>query len=110
MSIRENPWQALPTCRNATTKDIIEQLCAISDVKRLSYLAARNSISSRHDNERGAELRNDTEGKVEELSDVHCGGSQELLSQKKIQFSREFYNKTVNRHLIHLSPYYFKYH
>lgn len=108
-SIRENPCQAIPACRTIT-EDIIGQLCAVSDVKMLSYLAAHNSIRSRHDNERSAGLRNDTQREAEELSDVHCGGSQELLSQKKMQLSREFWNKGGNGHLIYLSPHYCKCH
>lgn len=75
----------------------------------LSYLAAHNSTSSRHDNGISA-LRNDAQRTVEELLHVHCGQSKELLSQKKMQLSREFCNKDVKGHLIHLSPHYCKHH
>lgn len=76
----------------------------------LSYLAAHNSISSRHDNGRSAGLRNDAQRKVEELSDAHCGESQKLLAQEKMQLSREFCNKAMNGHLIPLSPHCCKHH
>lgn len=108
-SIRENPWQDIAALE-LSQKILLDSFVQFLMSRCCHILLHIIPSVAEHDNGRSAGLRNGTQREAGEVSDVHSGGSQELLSQKKMQLSREFWNKGVNGHLINLSPHYCKHH